>query len=146
MSKAPSGGFFYAKTARIRIILVEWSYCCSIKNMTVAIPSDYFGTELAGLISTNAAAIGANLSLNSVQVTDPDKLLAAIVKKTKAWLAANDATTEENGTTIAGFGTNGASSLTLGSGNRAGQIGYQDTITFYVPDLNSSVLDPAEVL
>ena len=112
--------------------------------MATATNTDYFGSTLSGLITANAAAIGADLSLTGAQTADPDKMLAAIVKKTKAWLTTDG--TDTNGTTIAGFGTNGASSKVIGSGDRENQIGYQDSITFYTPDLNAATIDPADVI
>lgn len=112
--------------------------------MATATNTDYFGSTLAGLITANAAAIGTDLGLTSGQTADPDKMLAAIIVKTKAWLAADGTT--NNGTEISGFGTNGASTKVVGTGDRSTQLGYQDQITFYVPDLNAATIDPADVI
>jgi len=112
--------------------------------MATATLSNYFGDTLSGLVVSNAAAIGTDLGLTGTQAQDPDKLLAAVIKKTKTWLTTDGTST--NGTEISGFGTNGASSKVVGSGDRENQIGYQDQVTFYVPDLNAATIDPADVI
>lgn len=111
--------------------------------MAVSTLSDYFGTTLATYITANASTIGTNLGVSSTAVTNPDGLLAAIIVRAKAWLEADG--TEANGTSVTGFGTDGAPSKITGSGDREYQLGYQYQVTFWIPDTTSNEVDPTKV-
>jgi hypothetical protein len=93
--------------------------------------NDVFGSELATLINTNKAAIATNLSTTQAVVVNPEALLAVIVEKAATWLTAD-------GDNNCGF-TIGDQSKTLGFGSHDGDVGFQRSVTFWQPDLNSSI-------
>lgn len=99
--------------------------------------SDYAGNILGGLIAENAATIAPDLGLTTAQMQDPDKVLAAIFKRTKAWLDGDG--TADNGTSI-------NSSRFFGTLGRSGQVGYQYETTFWIPNPNPETMDPNKVI
>jgi len=110
--------------------------------MATSTLSDYFGTTLGGLLTTNAATIATNLGVTAATIQNPDGCLAAIVKKTKAWLEVAEANATDNGVTVVGFGTDGAPTKVTGSGEREYQLGFQYQVTFWIPDTTSVEVPP----
>lgn len=114
--------------------------------MAISTLSDYFGTTLGGLINTNAATIATNLGVSTATIQNPDGCLAAIIKKTKAWLEVAPANATDNGVTVVGFGTDGAPTKVTGSGDREYQLGFQYQITFWIPDTTDQEVPPNLVI
>jgi hypothetical protein len=93
--------------------------------------TDIFGSELSTLIDANKAAIATNLSTTQAVVVNPEALLAVIIEKAGAWFTAD-------GDNDCGFSI-GDQSKTLGFGAHDGDVGFQRSVTFWQPDLNSSI-------
>jgi len=93
--------------------------------------TDIFGSELSTLINANKAAIATNLSTTQAVVVNPEALLAVIIEKAGAWFTAD-------GDNDCGF-TIGDQSKTLGFSTHDGDVGFQRSVTFWQPDLNSSI-------
>lgn len=105
--------------------------------------TNYYGTTLAGLITSNAAAIGTDLGLSTANATDPDKLAAALLVRIREWLIADN--TANPGISVENF-DNGAYTKSPGTGDRAGQVGYSINLQLWVTDANPAAPSPASVV
>lgn len=99
--------------------------------------SSYFGDSLQNIINQNSQAIGSELGISATEAQDPDKLLAAIVRRSRLWQIADGS--DENGTTIA------APEKVQGIARREGQIGSRYPLTFWQPDTRPAALPIAQI-
>jgi hypothetical protein len=112
--------------------------------MAEATTLDYFGNALHNYFGNDATSISLDLGYADILQPDPDKFLAAIISKTKAWLDADG--TEDNGTTIETFNEDGTPTKIVGTGERLGQMGYQYQITFWITDTNAPDLPVGNII
>lgn len=105
----------------------------------MAIPTiqDYFGSNADvsnGVLTINAADLG----LTALQLEDPDKVLAAIIKMTRNFTAID--TAEESGIEV------GAPRKLFATRNNQNLIGIDYPVTIYLPDPTSVEFNPADVI
>ena len=93
--------------------------------------ADLFGSSLAGLVTANASTIATDLGVTSAVVQNPEALLAVVIEKSATWLTTD--ADDDCGVTI------GTQSKTLGFSAHEGDVGFQRSVTFWQPDLNSSI-------
>lgn len=106
--------------------------------MTSSNSADYFGESLATYIAANAAAIGSGLGISAADANNPDRLLAAIVKRIAAWLQADGSS--DNFTEIFGYGPGGSPNKIWDLIGRPGQMGYRYWLIYWESAIDLSLL------
>lgn len=100
--------------------------------------ADYFGESLATYIAANAAAIGSGLGISAEDANNPDRLLAAIVKRIAAWLQADGSS--DNFTEIFGYGPGGSPNKIWDLIGRPGQMGCRYWLIYWESAIDLSLL------
>lgn len=106
--------------------------------MTSSNSADYFGESLATYIAANAAAIGSGLGISAADANNPDRLLAAIVKRIAAWLQADGSS--DNFTEIFGYGPGGSPNKIWDLIGRPGQMGYRYWLIYWESAIDFALL------
>ena len=106
--------------------------------------NDFLGTELVTAISSIPDAdlglnFGGDSTLGNKLKTNPESLLCALLVKAREFLSTTPNPTDYS----MSFSNNW--SKTLGTGSRAGQLGYQITIQFWQTDNSVSTPSPQEL-